>query len=380
MESSTLTALGSLVYSLLLLGVFAFHTFLLYAIFHSQLKLFVAPSNSGRGEKHQVEANWLFLSGFTAMFSFFYIREPDAELFTALLLPLFPLLLHFYMPTDLVGGHGKKFAIECVLLVLLALVANPSIRGLELVLWMLSWWLVVFLLVLSSIGGTNDAELADYESFYRVAFNAGHEGGEEWEVRLAGLTVFHMCTCLGVVFFQVIVGTWTSSVGYVLFEVAFFLLLYGVPEETNEQWISLAVIFACVFWIGVFEFALLCLLVSMLMLLTMNFANATFSPGCRTKFMYLADESQDVSGHRFLVAVDESMLRLTNSVVADMRRRVQAVNEGEGVDELECPYCCDRRRNRVMNCGHTGCDVCVEQFSTCPECRTVVVRVQPIFL
>jgi hypothetical protein len=196
-------------------------------------------------------------------------------------------------------------------------------------------------------------------------------------------------SCFGGFILLLILGVWRTGslpVWLVLFEAGFVTLIYGVPGNVGGAWKTIVVICACIYGTGLFEFVVLGLLQSQVLLLVVNFANETVAPGTRARFARFAQSSQQVSFHRFLVVVNDRMEQLHLLAALRVRQTSQTavpevvyVNTGEGARQLECPYCCDRRRNRVMNCGHTGCDRCVEKFETCPECRTVVFRVQPMF-
>jgi hypothetical protein len=188
---------------------------------------------------------------------------------------------------------------------------------------------------------------------------------------------------------QLIVGVRTTGslpVGYLLFEMGYFLLMYGVPRHVGGAWKTLVCIGACMYGTGVFEFVLFCMLQSLVLLVFVNFANLHAMPGIRARFVRGAEHSLEISGHRFLAKFDDEDRNSVQVLAERWNTARQSVPTGVPVtsandaDPLECPYCCDRKKNRVMNCGHTGCNVCVEKFKTCPECRTDVFRVQTIFV
>jgi hypothetical protein len=49
-----------------------------------------------------------------------------------------------------------------------------------------------------------------------------------------------------------------------------------------------------------------------------------------------------------------------------------------------CPVCLTLEKDRVLNCGHTLCQNCIEVIQAannpaCPVCRTIISRVQPFY-
>jgi E3 ubiquitin-protein ligase mind-bomb len=43
-------------------------------------------------------------------------------------------------------------------------------------------------------------------------------------------------------------------------------------------------------------------------------------------------------------------------------------------DQLQCSICCDRKKNCVLNCGHTFCQMCADQMRTCPMCNKSIEK------
>jgi hypothetical protein len=88
---SILSACWNYAYSSVLLFVFGIHIYILHLFYHDEI---LRASSRGGAYTERAKVDCLFVCLFGVLFSFFYIREPDAGFFTAIFFPVVPMILY----------------------------------------------------------------------------------------------------------------------------------------------------------------------------------------------------------------------------------------------------------------------------------------------